>query len=180
MELRKERNMRRHIVILFLVVAVFIASDSAAQYPPEMAGTQLWMDGYCVYTTMVYTGAYNIPWSMPDIVGVEVPIGVCSELGWFLMTDLITGREYDMDWIEDCGCYALVESATVDTIKYISMTITRYSGGAWTGALRDGQLYFAAHPPQFWHFDDTYPMLTAHVNPTVIIPPVATTTMVNE
>jgi hypothetical protein len=165
--------MRRHIVLLFLLVAVF-AVTAAAQtdygYPPVMAGEQLWFDGFCVQVPMRYTGVYNLPWSMPDIIGYEVPVGVCSEPDWFLLVDLVTGREQNLTWVESCGCYA--EWTFIDplTISYTAVTCTTYEGGAWTATLREGQLIFEAHPPQFWHFDPTSPMLTAQINPHGIPP----------
>jgi hypothetical protein len=149
-----------------------------------MAGEQLSLNGYCVQTTMVYTGMCYpptppdsppacLPWSMPDIREFKVGVGVCAEPEWFVMTDFFTGIEYDLQWVEACGCYAAWEFVSVTEIKYVSMTITKYYDGAWTGALRDGRMYLEAHHPQYWWFDPSYPMITAHVNPELIIPPVA-------
>jgi hypothetical protein len=119
---------------------------------------------------MIYTGAYNLPWSVPDIVGHEVPVGVCSEPDWFLLVDLTTGHEYNMTWVEACGCYADWVFVDLRTIRFTAATCTSYAGGAWTAVLWEGQLTFGAHPPQFWYFDQTSPMVTAHINPHGIPP----------
>ena len=165
--------MKRHIVLIVLLAVVMAASTVMGQgsFPPKMAGDQLHLGDLTLSTTMVYTGAYNLPWSMPDIVGYEVPVAVEAKGWWFLLVDVDTGREYYMTWVEDCGCYASWVFTSPDKIKYVSMTITTYYGDNWTGTFRDGQLVFTGHPPQFWDFDGTYPMLTAQVNPIVIVPP---------
>ena len=165
--------MRRHIVLLFVLVAVFAATSRAQTdygYPPEMAGEQLWFNGVCVQVPMRYTGVYNLPWSMPDIIDYEVPVGVCAEPDSFLLADLTTGRVLEMDWVENCGCYADWDFVDPLTIRYTAVTCTTYEGGAWTAVLWEGQLIFEAHPPQFWYFDPTSPMLTAQINPHGIPP----------
>lgn len=166
--------MRRHIVLLFLLVAVFAAIFAHAQtdygFPPEMAGEQLRLPPVMFLTTMIYTGAYNIPWSMPSIIGYEIDVAVGVQPEVFHLMNFATDQQLTMTWVEDCGCYADWIFINPVTIRFTAATCTSYPGGGWTATLWEGQLIYAPHPPQFWYFDPSYPMITAQINPDGIPP----------
>lgn len=165
--------MKRHVVVLLVLLAATTAATTVygqGGFPPEMAGDQLRLGPVCYFTTMVYTGAYNLPWSTPDPTGVVRQVEVFSGPDEFGLTDLFLGRRYELTWVPDCGCYATWTFPAPDKIRFLSVTVTLFED-AWTAVMREGQLMFTGHPPQFWEFDPGYPMLTAQINPWPVVEP---------
>lgn len=166
--------MRRNIVLLFVVIAVIMTASTVCgqSFPAEMRGDQLVIDE--VETIMVYAEAYNMPWSTPDPSGVIRAVIVESDFGTFQYTDLFLRRHYTMTWVEDCGCYAAWTFPAPDKIRYIAVTLAPVLPDGWVGVMREGQMSFTGHPPQFWDYDFGYPMLVTYFN-TYIVPEVVKT-----
>lgn len=165
--------MKRFVTLaaLALVLVLGVSSAEAQGYPPELYGDDIG-DFLPSIGSMVwqYTAVWNVPYSIPDIVGFEqiVDVGI-NDVGGMTLT-LPSGYSYLLTFVPDLGSYASWTFVDPTTISFVLFAPRLYypvgpmvTTPGWYGEWYEGTLVFSGHPPQFWDWSETSYGLTAEV-----------------